>query len=47
MLEEGRERGLRKGSQSPVPLWDSSALPTSSTWLEKVVPEAPSQGKMK
>lgn len=42
-----RERELRKGSQSPVPLWDRSALPTSSAWLQKVVPEAPSQGKMK
>ena len=49
LLEEAREREreLRKGSQSPVPLWDRSALPTSSAWLQKVVPEAPSQGKMK
>ena len=48
LFEEPREKESRRGeSQSPFPLWDRSALPTSSAWLEKVVPEALGQGKMK
>lgn len=38
-------RNLGSGSQSPHPLWDRPALPTSSAWLEKVVSEALGHGK--